>query len=273
MRNILILLSVFLCTATNAQKYTWKTGDMDGSRVGCSAASTENIEQALGSFQKGVYVAPNGKKFGKSTAVAKVARIVLEAQPQMADVKKVIGHSVQPMPAAKNESMLSRWFVDIIMDKVSSLSGKKVDVGICNFGGIRADMPQGDIILEDILAMFPFKNSLVYLELEGRQLRDIFEKMAAGRFQAIGGVKILAENKTLTSVLVGGEPLQDDKVYGVATISFLLNGGDGLTLADGASNLQHYDIYVNEAILEHLAKLNAEGKSVIGTDERCVTIK
>jgi hypothetical protein len=97
--------------------------------------------------------------------------------------------------------------------------------------------------------------------------------MAAGRFQAIGGVKILAENKTLTSVLVGGEPLQDDKVYGVATISFLLNGGDGLTLADGASNLQHYDIYVNEAILEHLTKLNAEGKSVIGTDEQCVTIK
>jgi hypothetical protein len=73
--------------------------------------------------------------------------------------------------------------------------------------------------------------------------------------------------------MVGGEPLQDDKVYGVATISFLLNGGDGLTLADGASNLQHYDIYVNEAILEHLATLNAEGKSVIGTDEQCVTIK
>ena len=64
MRNILILLSVFLCTAANAQEYTWETGDMDGSRVGCSAASTENIEQALGSFQKGVYVAPNGKKFG-----------------------------------------------------------------------------------------------------------------------------------------------------------------------------------------------------------------
>ena len=273
MRNLLILLFVSLCTAANAQEYTWKAGNMDGSRVGCTAASADNIEQALGSFRKGVYVAPNGNKFGKSTAVAKVARITLDAQPKMAGVKKVIGYSAQPMHAGKSESMLSRWFVDIIMDKVSSLSGKKVDVGICNFGGIRSDMPQGDIILEDILSMFPFKNSLVYLELEGRQLRDIFEKMAAGKFEAIGGVKILAENKTLASVMIGGEPLQDDKVYGVATISFLLNGGDGLTLADGASNLQDYGVYVNEAIIEHLAKLTSEGKSVTGTDEQCVIIK
>ena len=61
------------------------------------------------------------------------------------------------MEAYFPESALSNWFVDILMAKVEKLSGKKVDIGIANFGGIRVDMPQGDIILDDMLSMFPFK--------------------------------------------------------------------------------------------------------------------
>lgn len=273
MRNLLILILGCVCLHAQAQEYSWKHVDMGGTRTGCVAASAENIGQALGYFRGDVYVAPNGKEFQNSSVTAAVADIVLQAQPEMASVKKVIGHSVQTMHTAKHETMLSRWFVDVVMNKVADMSGNKVDVGICNFGGIRVDMPEGDIMLDDILSMFPFKNSLVYLELQGRQLRDVFEKMAKGKFEALGGVRILVENKTLTSVLVGGEPLDDDKVYGVATISFLLHGGDGLTLADGAKNLENYDIYVKEAVLEHLAALTAEGKSVTGNNEVCVTIR
>jgi 2',3'-cyclic-nucleotide 2'-phosphodiesterase (5'-nucleotidase family) len=44
------------------------------------------------------------------------------------------------------------------MAKVERLAGKKVHVGVGNFGGIRIDMPKGDIILDDMLSMFPFKN-------------------------------------------------------------------------------------------------------------------
>lgn len=273
MRNLLILILGCVCFYAQAQEYSWKCIDMGGTRTGCVAASAENIGQALGCFRGEVYVAPNGNEFPASSSVAAVAAIVLNAQPAMASVKKVIGHSAQAMHTAKRETMLSRWFVDIVMNKVSDLSDKKVDVGICNFGGIRVDMPEGDIILDDILSMFPFKNSLAYLELPGRKLREIFEKMAKGKFEAVGGVKILVEDKKLTSVLIGGEPLDDGKVYGVATISFLLHGGDGLTLADGAGNLQNYDVYIKDVVLEYLSALKAEGKSVTGNNDVCVTIR
>ncbi len=273
MRKFLFSISICVSLGAGAQTYVWKASDMDGSRTGCKAATADNIEQALGHFQDDVYIAPNGKAFPGNTATAAVARIVLDAQPKLAGVKKVIAHSSCEMPNAKYETMLSRWFVDIVMDKVAQMSGKTVDVGICNFGGIRIGMPQGDVMLDDILSMFPFRNNLVYVELEGWRLRKIFENMAAGMFQAVGGVKITVENKKLTSVYVGGEPLDDARVYGVATISFLLHGGDGLNLSDGASGINVFDIYVADAVLEHLESLSAHGESIKGNNERCVTIK
>lgn len=273
MKKLLTISLLCASFCVNAQVYEWECVAMDGSRTGCKAATTENIPQAVGTFRDGVYVAPNGKEFAATSSAASVAAIVLQAQPKMARVKRVIGHSAQAMENAKHETMLSRWFVDLIMNKVSDLSGRKVDVGICNFGGIRIGMPEGDIMLDDILSMFPFRNELVYMELEGRRLRNVFEKMAASKFQAVGGVKVIVEDKTVTSILVGDHPLEDDKVYRVATISFLLNGGDGLFLADGASGLKIYDMYVKDAVLEHIAVLTATGKSVTGTEERCVTIR
>jgi 2',3'-cyclic-nucleotide 2'-phosphodiesterase (5'-nucleotidase family) len=113
------------------------------------------------------------------------------------------------------ESALSNWFIDILMARTEELAGRKVDVGIGNFGGIRIDMPQGDIILDDMLSMFPFKNQLVYVEHTGKQIRSILEEMAAGRFQVLGGVRVVAENGRLVSAEIAGEPIDDDKTYTV----------------------------------------------------------
>ena len=81
------------------------------------------------------------------------------------------------------------------------------------------------------------------------------------------------ENKEWAGVYVGGQPLDDARVYGVATISFLLHGGDGLNLSDGASGINVFDIYGADAVLEHLESLSARGESIMGNNERCVTIK
>jgi hypothetical protein len=72
---------------------------------------------------------------------------------------------------------------------------------------------------------------------------------------------------------IGGRPVEDDKLYSVATISFLLHGGDGLSLADNAVNIINYDVMIMDAVLERIYALSAEGKSIKGSDVRYVTIK
>jgi 2',3'-cyclic-nucleotide 2'-phosphodiesterase (5'-nucleotidase family) len=262
-RFVCIIAALMVTTALSAQDYTWRHVPVDGSRTGCASPSKDNVAEALGSFKGGKYIAPDGKVYKKNSAVAKTARVVLDAQPEMARVKDVIGYSTEAMMVSYPESALSNWFVDLLMSKVADLSGKKVDIGVGNFGGIRTDMPEGDIILDDMLSMFPFKNQLVYLEHSGKQIRKILEEMAAGRFQVLGGVRVVAEDGKLVSVEIGGEPLDDDRIYGMATISFLLAGGDGLSLADNALSMTVFeDVDIIDAVLEYVYAQTAAGKPI-----------
>ena len=253
---------------------SWTLTPMDGSRIGAKSPSVDNVKECLGEIRGGKYYAPDGKVFGRHTATYRVAKELLSVQSQMAPVKKTVGYSTREMAAAYPESELSNWFIDNIMEAVANISGKKVDFGVGNFGGIRCAMPQGDIILDDLMSMFPFKNQIVYLELPGSEIRSILTGMAAGRFQVLGGCEVVAEDGKLVSAKIGGEPLDDSKWYGVATISFLLEGGDGLYLAHNSRNMQIYDIDIIDIVLDKVGKLTEAGKPIeYHTDGRVKIIK
>lgn len=272
MKRLFFIIAILFSGTLSAQEYSWKSVPVDGSRTGCISPSKDNVREALGYFKGGKYIAPDGSVYKRNSAVARTARVVLDAQPKMARVKDVIGHSKEAMVVSYPESALSNWFVDLLMAKVEKLAGKKVDIGIGNFGGIRIDMPQGDIILDDMLSMFPFKNQLVYVEHSGKQIRSILEEMAAGRFQVLGGVRVVAEDGKLVSAEIGGEPLDDDRTYGMATISFLMTGGDGLTLADKALSVTVFeDVDIIDAVLEYVYAETAAGRDIgYKTDGRVV---
>lgn len=235
--NWLIISFLLLAVTSFAQDYSWRAVPMDGSRTASSLVPE------------------------KCSAAHRVAEIIEQAQPAMARVKAVIGHSVAEFSKEYPESGLSNWTVDTIMDRVSELSGRKVDVGFANFGGIRVDMPSGDIMLDDILSMFPFRNNLVLLEHKGKTIREVIGKMASTSFQPIGGMKVTVEDGEVVSLTIGGEPLDDDKVYTVATNTFLLNGGDGLFLSKGAISEKIFDEQVVDAMLQDIRKLAEKGVS------------
>ena len=276
MKRLFAVLSVIALSAVSvfAQEYKWQNDALDGSRTGCTSPSKDNVTEALGTFKGGKYVAPNGKTYKKNSIVAKTAKVVLDAQPAMARVKDVVGYSTEAMSARYPESALSNWFIDLLMARTEVLAGKNVHLGVANFGGIRVDMPKGDIILDDMLSMFPFKNQLAYVELTGKQVRTMLETMAAGRFQVLGGVRVVAEDGKLVSAEVAGEPIDDDKVYGVATISFLLTGGDGLALGENALNVKVFeDEDIIDAVLAFVNAETAAGRPIEYKADGRVTVK
>lgn len=240
----------------------WKRTAMDRSRTGVTVASADNVKEAMGEVRCGKYYAPNGKVFRKGVT-KKVASVMIGAQPKMAEVKQVVAYSTSHMVSHAPESALSDWFIDLLISQCSELTGKRVDVGFANFGGIRVEMPAGDVLLDDILSMFPFKNRLCYLELKGRDVRVILQQMASEGWQVIGGVRCVADKSgNLVSAEIGGEPLDDEKVYGVTTVDFLLDGGDGFHIGRNALDVQILDKYVIDVVLPHVKSLTAEGKPI-----------
>lgn len=259
-----------VCADTCRVSYSWHRDRIDGRRTGVSSPSADNVTEALGSVSGNKYYAPSGKIF-KGGSVAAAAALVIDAQPVMAPVKQVIGYSPEVMTAAYPESGLSNLFVDTIMDAVEKASGKHVDVGIVNFGGIRVDMPEGDIFVDDIMSMFPFKNSIVYVSLKGSRLREILDSMAEGGFQVLGGLRVVAENGRIVSAEVGGEPLEDEKIYGLATITFLLHGGDDLFLGENVEESVEYPVDIYDVMMDYITAETEAGRDITyGTDGRVV---
>lgn len=234
---------------------------MDGSRTGVQASNADNVKEAMGSMEGKTYMAPNGKAF-KGGVTPAVASLLLGVQKDMAEVKQVVAHSSMEMLRYGPECELSNWFIDALMAAAEEKSGKKVSLGVANFGGIRVDLPAGDVLMDDIMSMFPFKNNLCYLELEGRDIRALLGQLAATRWQVVGGARCVVKDGKLVSVEIDGEPLKDDKVYGVATISFLLDGGDGISVAKNCKSLTIFDEYVLDVMLPYVRSLTAAGKPI-----------
>ena len=273
MKSLLAAAAILAAASSYAQGpvISWSTDPIDGHRTGVTASTADNVEEAMGYVKGRTYYAPNGKKFRKGT-VRKVASLMLGAQPAMADVKKVVGYSTRVMVRKKPECELYDWFIDELMRATADSTGKKIDIGISNRGGIRIDMPAGEILCDDIESMFPFKNNLCYVALHGRDVRAILDQMAATSFQILGGVKVVAKNGKIVSATVNGEPLDDDKVYGVATINFLLDGGDGYSVGKNAVETIFCNGWLYDTMIAYVKSLTAAGKPVEFENQHWITI-
>ena len=189
----------------------------------------------------------------------------------MDPVEQVIAHSTREMIRRGPECELSNWFVDALMAAAERLSGKKVSLGIVNFGGIRLDMPEGDVLLDDIMSMFPFKNNICYLELSGKDILALLQQLASSGWQPVGGARCRVRDGRLVSAEIDGRPVEEDRYYGVATISFLLDGGDGIAVAKNSRNLRIFDEYILDVMLPYVRSLTAAGKPIeYSTDGRIV---
>ena len=242
---------------------SWTRKPVDGRMTGVVSAGPDNVAEAMGYIERGRYHSPSGKVYARKSSVTRAANLMIGAQESMREVKQVIAFSSEEMVKDGPESALSNWFIDALMESVSEISGRKVDIGFTNFGGIRVDMPKGDVLLDDILSMFPFRNNLCYLELRGRDVRVILEQMASSGWQVIGGVRcVSSRDGRLLSAEVDGEPLDDDKTYSVATVSFLLDGGDGYSIAKNALRLDIFPQVIIDAMLPYVKSLTAAGKNI-----------
>ena len=141
------------------------------------------------------------------------------------------------MPLRTQESNLANFIADAVRVRA------RTDVALINGGGIRTDriVPPGPLRKRDINALLPFTNVVVTVEMPGRQLRDALEEglanieRAAGGFLQVSGLRVVYDparppGERVRQVMVAGVPLDPERLYTVATVDYLVAGGDGFTV-------------------------------------------
>jgi 5'-nucleotidase len=174
------------------------------------------------------------------------AALIAEFESKVsADVDKAIGNTKVALDA-RSEASRSREtnLGSYIADAYRKATG--ADVALFNGGSIRAGrvFSPGPLTKRDVMAILPYENPIVKIEVTGATLRAALEhgvsrsaeEKEPGRFPQVSGVRFTFDARKpagsrVASVEVNGQPLDDKKTYTLATNTFIvLKGGDGYTM-------------------------------------------
>lgn len=153
--------------------------------------------------------------------------------PYRSEVEFFRNYKIAKSPGlTKDDWSLVNWMADFVKEEGSRLAGKKVDLAIVNKGGVRTDMPKGDVTKGTIMQIFPFDNRIVVVRMKGADLRNALDVMAARGGDGVSkGTDVTFDASTgkTTGILINGKELDPEKEYLVATIDYLARGGDYMT--------------------------------------------
>ena len=177
----------------------------------------------------------------------------------------------------KQETNVGNLIADIMRERTQSIPGYEADVALANGGGIRTQLPAGDITKKDLYTLLPFENNtLAIVEVTGAELKAALEngvsqvENGAGRFPQISGMSFTYNpskpaGERVIEVKVGDAPLDPQKTYKLATIDFLAAGGDGYEMLKKPffnTGLSMYSV-VEAALLERgVVNPKVEGRIV-----------
>ena len=163
---------------------------------------------------------------------------------------RVVGAITSDLDNPRDENGIGNMIGDAFVE-YGKKQGWKTDVAFYNAAGVRAPLTAGPVTYGQLYSVLPFENTIVSVDLTGVQLKEVLEDASgrAGRLQIGGGSWVYQFTKPagqrVLEATIAGAPLDPNGIYHVATIDYLLLGGDGHTWFGKGTNIIYGDIEVD----------------------------
>lgn len=174
---------------------------------------------------------------------------------------QIIGSTTAPFTRSYGESSpVGNLVIDAMMAKAPDAV-----VGLQNSGGLRADLPQGNLRYGDVITTFPFNNELVEMDLTGKDLINLMihaTNLTNGVLQVSKSIHVEYDSKKplgerIISFTINNEPVDPTKTYRVVTHSFCATGGDGFEAFLKGTNIKTINSTTSaESIIDYVKTHN-----------------
>lgn len=175
----------------------------------------------------------NKDMISKLTEDAEIAQMVKDyytilaptLNVELAELKNDLPHDTNTMQLTPMGQFVSKAMTEITGTQIAIVNG----------GGVRRGFTAGTITMGLMYELLPFDNTLVTLKLTGAELKKVIEHgimpadFRPGQFYGLDvtyNPEAAAGSRITKITLLNGTPIDDATVYSVATIDFLLTGGD-----------------------------------------------
>ena len=211
-----------------------------------------------------------------ATEDAEVAAIVAEAKAQAdvigAEIIATIDNSFyrgsnHDAATGSNrgvESTLNHLIAEAQRDSLSKLIDQDIQIGFMNAGGVRADLPAGDVSYADVVTIQPFGNEVSMASMSGQAILDTLEnqwKTEGDRPRLALGVSegftytydpSAPQGERIIDARLHGEPIDPAADYTVAASTFLFEGGDELINPDDVRDILLVGYMDTQALIDYL---------------------
>ncbi|MFI5220656.1 MAG: 5'-nucleotidase C-terminal domain-containing protein [Bacteroidia bacterium] len=180
-----------------------------------------------------------------------------------AEVDVVIGKTAKALTKDQPEGLLGNFVTDLVME-ISPLyyyppGNSKIDFCFLNNGGLRNNIPEGEITRRNIFEVMPFENELVVLSMNGTQIKQLLKFIVSKGGIPVSNLRMKIKEKAAAGVMINNIPFDSTKIYKAVTSDYLANGGDNLFFLAEAKK-EYVGLKIRDAIIEYCMKENKQGK-------------
>ena len=224
-------------------------------------------------------------------AVIEARRILIETtlKAEIIGITESLLFGRQPQ-IRNSETNLGNFATDALLWAANQVYGEGfADAALTNGGGIRDSIPHindavfpYEITMFDMVTVFPFGNLVEVIEITGAQLLEALEAAlfvnpaVSGAFPQISGIELTLYNyipyargaqydrstffapanpgQRVRDVKVGGQPLDLEKVYRIATNDFTAAGGDTYLIFKDKIDSYNTGVPLEEALINFLTE-------------------
>lgn len=195
-------------------------------------------------------------KTAKNDSIANLSALPYKAGLDK-EMKTVIAKSDSSLTRDGFESSLGN-FVLMATEEFININRPEI-AGNCvlfiNRGGLRNNLPMGEITKGNIFEVMPFDNEIVILTLSGQKLKESIDGMIKENKLISFNLLMDLKDKQAENIIVYSSPFDINKTYKVVTTDYLAMGGDNCHFFGKPISYETTGVKLRDAIINYCESL------------------
>lgn len=189
-------------------------------------------------------------------------------------MNEVLTRSTGRIEKGQPDGPLNDLLTDALLRQASQRYGKPIDCSHLNFGGIRSNLPEGNITTGSVFEVMPFDNQLVVLTVTGDMLQQMLNHFATGNKLVVGGLRAkLHDGKAQAVTFTNGRTLQPAETYTLVTSDYVADGGDNAGFLKNPVKRESLNYLMRDALIDYFRQQGKSGQPITPTSDGRISLE
>lgn len=183
------------------------------------------------------------------------------------EMHEILAYSAHTMSRGTPEGLLNNFVADLCFEIGNELyeptDNHPIDFCLLNYGGLRASIPEGPVMLANIYELMPFENEMVVITLNPEKALELFDYLAASTVgMPVSGLRLRISDGQVADIKISGNEFDPSRNYKVLTSDYLAGGGDNMTFFLNPVHEEYLGLRIRDAIIRHLREQHHKGNMI-----------